>query len=227
MSLESIMNSRKKTRLFILLMFMRNRGHFISDELDDSVKAIAAMLTPLMVSLYEIQKAVCPREPSESAPDVTGDDVHSPSEPEWIVNSLGELGVHVDGRCFFLYKGRSLEYDAFGDDPVKWRPVGKREFGETVRTSNYTYSPDLEYSLGDEWQAVPAKPEKLAEDESAITKGHPCDFVMDDSEGAHEAELQCQATSAEGHACKHDAGHNGAHEAECNRVISVRWTGDE
>ncbi|MGF6641846.1 hypothetical protein [Paraburkholderia sp. MM6662-R1] len=65
-------------------------------------------------------------------------------EPEWIVNDMGELGVKVGNRFFFLYKGESLEYGApeIGDvrdgvvihedgTPVLWRIVGKREFGET------------------------------------------------------------------------------------------------
>lgn len=53
----------------------------------------------------------------------------------WVVNDMGELGVKVFGRCFFLYKGHSLEYtDGTHDDgaPILYREVGKREFGETV-----------------------------------------------------------------------------------------------
>lgn len=67
---------------------------------------------------------------------MTADDV------KWIVNDLGELGVEIDGRCFFLYKGESLEYARYGktkdgvclhgdDTPMLYRMVGKREFGET------------------------------------------------------------------------------------------------
>ena len=54
-------------------------------------------------------------------------------EPQWIVNSLGELGVKVCGRCFFLYKGDNIEYDPKepGEAPILYRIVGKREFGET------------------------------------------------------------------------------------------------
>jgi hypothetical protein len=68
---------------------------------------------------------------------MSGDDV------KWVVNDLGELGVCVNGRYFFLYKGGSLEYGgdpdsqrdgvALHDDGTQMmvRMVGKREFGET------------------------------------------------------------------------------------------------
>lgn len=51
---------------------------------------------------------------------------------EWVVNDAAELGVKIGDRFFFLYKGRSLEYKEIHDDgrPMKWRHVGKREFGE-------------------------------------------------------------------------------------------------
>jgi hypothetical protein len=59
---------------------------------------------------------------------MTEDDV------KWIVNDMGELGVKIDDNFFFLYKGESFSYpDNKHDDgePIMWRPVGKREFGET------------------------------------------------------------------------------------------------
>lgn len=97
-------------------------------------------------------------------------------EPKWIVNDLGELGVKVGGRFFFLYKGDNIEYDGIHDDgsPMLYRPVGKREFGETVmpmkwiregKTQN-RYTQELEYreglSFGDpadhDWRHLPPKP---------------------------------------------------------------------
>lgn len=61
-------------------------------------------------------------------------------EPKWVVNDNAELGVEVGGRVFFLYKGNSLEYeDGKHDDesPMLYRPVGKREFGETCHPFDY------------------------------------------------------------------------------------------
>lgn len=55
-------------------------------------------------------------------------------KPEWIVNDEGELGVEINGKCFFLYKGYSLVYEEGKHDdgtPMMYRPVAKREFGET------------------------------------------------------------------------------------------------
>lgn len=52
---------------------------------------------------------------------------------QWIINDSAELGVLVDGVAYFLYKGNSLIYvEALHDDgkQMRYRPVGKREFGE-------------------------------------------------------------------------------------------------
>lgn len=107
-------------------------------------------------------------------------------EPEWIVNDLGELGVKLGERCFFLYKGDNIEYgiDGIGeakdgvalhDDgtPMKYRPVGKREFGETQWPAKWLeagcrqdrYTDELVYREGlsfgkpedADWRPLPAK----------------------------------------------------------------------
>jgi hypothetical protein len=81
-------------------------------------------------------------------------------EPQWIVNDIGELGVKINERFFFLYKGESLEYeDGTHDDgtPILYRIVGKREFGETQwpqkwvldgRRPEGRYTEKLEYIQG-------------------------------------------------------------------------------
>ena len=98
---------------------------------------------------------------------VTADNGALAREPEWVVNSLAELGVKIGERFYFLYKGESLVYqdpsfveeDSDSDAPIKWRPVGKREFGECCHPVNYdnpsligTVSPDD----SDEWAPLPA-----------------------------------------------------------------------
>lgn len=57
---------------------------------------------------------------------ITADNVN------WVVNDLGELGVEIFGKFFFLYKGYSLERSG-----SRVRRVGKREFGETQHPVNY------------------------------------------------------------------------------------------
>lgn len=105
-------------------------------------------------------------------------------EPEWIVNSNGELGVKVDGRFYFLYKGDSLEYAGGSDGivhhddgpPMMYRMVGKREFGEVCYpakfllrgvapqrpyTEELAWHPGLSFGKKEDadWRPLPAKPE--------------------------------------------------------------------
>jgi hypothetical protein len=100
---------------------------------------------------------------------------------KWVVNDLGELGVQLGDRCFFLYKGRSIEYDTGlhddGETPIKYRPVGKREFGETClpmkwilsgkREKRYTKELTFIPGLSDgkpedgEWRNLPQSTEKV------------------------------------------------------------------
>ena len=53
---------------------------------------------------------------------------------EWIVNEMSELGVKVNGRCFFLYKGTSYNGGEY------YRTVFKREFGECCHPMYYDRS---------------------------------------------------------------------------------------
>lgn len=102
------------------------------------------------------------------------------TKPEWIVNDLGELGVKINGEFFFLYKGDSLQYGEKGDakakhdngEVMKYRTVGKREFGETCWPLAWTiagmrearYTADLAFIEGlsdgspadGQWQDLPA-----------------------------------------------------------------------
>jgi Lar family restriction alleviation protein len=98
---------------------------------------------------------------------------------EWVVNDIAELGVKIGDQFFFLYKGRSLVYGALdpdptqppthdednekvgfrAGDPMKWRPVFKREFGECAHPINYadlTRIGTVSYSDSDDWADIPA-----------------------------------------------------------------------
>jgi hypothetical protein len=105
------------------------------------------------------------------------------AEPTWVVNDMGELGVKVGSRFFFLYKGDNIEYGAcdnskdgiaLHDDgtPMQYRIVGKREFGETcwplkwIRngrsqdkyTDMLVYTPGLSFGKPEDgdWKPLPA-----------------------------------------------------------------------
>lgn len=109
------------------------------------------------------------------------------NKPTWIVNDLGELGVKIDDRLFFLYKGDNIEYGDLGnvhdgfachDDGsrMRYRIVGKREFGETCwplswvlhvhredrYTENLVYTPGLSWGKPEDaaWRDIPARKEK-------------------------------------------------------------------
>ncbi len=106
---------------------------------------------------------------------------------QWVVNDLGELGVCVDGRYFFLYKDRSIVYGAYEDSskdgvaihgdgsPMRVRLLNNSEFGETCwprvwldagrRTERYTVPPllrvdsTIEHIEASQWRPLPAAPE--------------------------------------------------------------------
>jgi hypothetical protein len=72
----------------------------------------------------------------------------------WIVNNLGELGVKIGKKCFFLYKGESLEYKRDNaNEAMRYRLVGKREFGEVCRPPHLiNEKPETSYTEGDGWK---------------------------------------------------------------------------
>jgi len=78
----------------------------------------------------------------------------------WVVNSDGELGVEINGRYFFLYKGESIEYRYKCGASLMVRPVEKREFGECChpdrqkRTDPYG-TPVIPYLEGKDWTELP------------------------------------------------------------------------
>lgn len=112
---------------------------------------------------------------------MTADDV------QWVVNDLGELGVCVDGRYFFMYKDRSIVYGTYADSskdgvaihgdgsPMRVRLLNNSEFGETCwpqawlhagrRTERYTVPPMLrvgsspEHIKAAQWRPLPAAQE--------------------------------------------------------------------
>lgn len=93
------------------------------------------------------------------------------TDVEWVVNDLAELGVKIGNQFFFMYKGESLEYGKYEDcykdgkaigsngEPMKWRPIFKREFGECCHPINYKnpeFIGTVSLDDSDEWQDLPA-----------------------------------------------------------------------
>lgn len=73
----------------------------------------------------------------------------------WVINDTAELGVLIDGRSYFLYKGESLIYETGKHDngtPIMQRKVEKREFGECCRPPHLNGTPPEQlYTEGEGW----------------------------------------------------------------------------
>lgn len=75
-----------------------------------------------------------------------------PNDVMWVVNDLGELGVRIGERSFFMYKGESIVYGNEADSPKMQRRVQKREFGEVCRPPHLNDTPpEHQYTEGEGW----------------------------------------------------------------------------
>lgn len=119
------------------------------------------LLAYIRIPYKLVRKLLCKRVKMQNADRLA---------PQWIVNNLGELGVYVNDRYFFLYKGENIEYNKDANDeckPIMYRPVGKREFGETCRPPQWNgdlpydielhYDPPLSYGKPEDyaWRELP------------------------------------------------------------------------
>ncbi len=103
---------------------------------------------------YTMYAAPSPEETKPRIP-LTAADV------EWVMNDLTELGVKIGDQFFFLYKGESMTYDvpAKHEDGqrMRWRHVGKREFGECCHPLDMGGASAARYvhSDGGNWKLMP------------------------------------------------------------------------
>jgi len=138
-------------------------------------------ITPELRNLLEKQKAYYEKALVVARAIEKYRTLQEVDEPLWVVNNIGELGVRVGARFFFLYKGESIEYkegdnvreEGYGRDaiPLKWRKVNKREFGEVQHPEGWyerqmykdeEYLPPIPNATKAEehWQLLPLPREK-------------------------------------------------------------------
>jgi hypothetical protein len=91
------------------------------------------------------------------------DDAIDADRVEWVVNDSGELGVKIGNQFFFMYKGHSLVYDSAKHDDgsqMRWRLIGKREFGECCHPYRMNGLSAQQYfggiGAGGDWHDLPA-----------------------------------------------------------------------
>ena len=110
-----------------------------------------------------------PVEQPRATATETGDRV------EWVVNDIAELGVRVDGEFYWYYKRSSPLVYAKGmhatGQPMLWRPVDYREFGECIHPIHLKRLPER-YTEGEGWK--PIVPVEQPTTPLPALKGDPC-----------------------------------------------------
>ena len=90
----------------------------------------------------------------------TAKDMLHATDVHWVVTDDGELAVEISGQVFLLYKGHSLETlnlekDKGTENMGSYRPVEKREFGETVELRLDEFKKRNEGYGPDDWKPFP------------------------------------------------------------------------
>lgn len=123
------------------------------------VQKYYAKATRVTLDLHLLSNAMAHAEKTALQPntgETGGFDLRlDPEDVNWVVNSLGELGVRIGNQLFFCYKGQSLCY---GNGSYTWRAVGKREFGETINARNFQWVPVGSSTFNIEDMGIPTYP---------------------------------------------------------------------